>query len=126
MDRLRKRAEFLAAAKGRKFTTASFVLQALPRNDQAPPRLGLTVSKRVGNAVERNRVRRRLREMARLTAQQTAKPAMFVGHDYVLVGRRAALKQTLERMQADFLRALREIHEPRRNSARNAAHETTS
>ena len=61
MERLRQRADFIAAAGGRKLATAAFVLQARERDDGGPARVGFTVSKKVGNAVERNRVRRRLR-----------------------------------------------------------------
>ena len=66
MERLRQRADFLAAATGVKIPAAAFVLQAKRRGDQGPARFGFTVSKKVGNAVERNRVRRRLREIVRL------------------------------------------------------------
>lgn len=69
-------------------------------------RFGFTVSKKVGNAVERNRIRRRLREMVRLAAENQT----WTGHDYVLVGRRAALKLPFDRMIRDFDGALRRIH----------------
>ena len=59
MERLRQRADFLAAASGAKSTATAFVLQARKRSDDGPARVGFTVSKKVGNAVERNRVRRR-------------------------------------------------------------------
>ncbi len=49
MERLRQRAEFLAAAAGAKVPAAGFVLQARPRDDEAPPRVGFTVSRKVGN-----------------------------------------------------------------------------
>ena len=87
MERLRQRADFLAAATGLKAPTAAFVLQARKRDDNGPVRVGFTVSKKVGNAVERNRVRRRLKEIVRLSAAGCLRP----GHDYVLIGRRAAL-----------------------------------
>src|ERR1700752_4560536 len=65
--RLTRRAEFLrAAAKGRKAPMPGLVLQALPREDRGPARLGFTVTKKIGNAVIRNRTRRRLKEAARL------------------------------------------------------------
>jgi ribonuclease P protein component len=84
MPRLKRRAEFLrVAARGRKAPSPGLVLQALPRNDDAPVRLGFTVTKKVGNAVVRNRTRRRLREAARLLLRDN--PA--TGADLVLVGR---------------------------------------
>lgn len=106
MERLRQRADFLAAASGIKAPAAAFVLQARNRRDQRPARFGFTVSKQVGNAVERNRVRRRLREIVRLSAASRAR----TGHDYVLVGRRAALNLPFARMAEDLEGALRRVH----------------
>ena len=106
MERLKQRADFLAAAAGTKAPAGAFVLQARERHDGAPSRFGFTVSKKVGNAVERNRVRRRLREVVRLSA---ALPAQ-AGHDYVLIGRRTALELPFERMIADFAGALKRVH----------------
>ena len=65
MERLRQRADFLAAATGIKVPTAAFVLQSVRRGESGPVRVGFTVSKKVGNAVERNRVRRRLNQRRR-------------------------------------------------------------
>jgi ribonuclease P protein component len=104
MERLRQRADFLAAATGTKVPAAAFVLQARKRADDGPVRLGFTVSKKVGNAVERNRVRRRLKEIVRLSDTR-----MQSGHDYVLVGRRAALKVPFQRIADDFSGALRRL-----------------
>jgi ribonuclease P protein component len=109
MERLRQRAGFLAAATGLKTTASAFVLQALERVDDGPARLGLTVSKKVGNAVERNRVRRRLREMVRISGA----PWMRNGHDYVLIGRRATLKVPFARIAEEFEGALRRVHAKR-------------
>ena len=106
MERLRQRADFLAAATGVKVPAAAFVLQAKRRSDQGPARFGFTVSKKVGNAVERNRVRRRLREIVRLTGAERVR----AGHDYVLVGRRAALALPFERIKQDFDGAIRRAH----------------
>ena len=103
MERLRQRADFLAAASGIKVPATAFVLQLRKRTDNGPVRVGFTVSKKVGNAVERNRVRRRLKEIVRLSD----KNRMQSGHDYVLVGRRAALKLPFERIAQDFEGALR-------------------
>jgi ribonuclease P protein component len=106
MERLRQRADFLAAASGIKVSGPAFLLQARRRPDNGPVRLGFTVSKKVGNAVERNRVRRRLREIVRLSGGKR----MRVGHDYVLVGRRAALNAAFARMVEDLNGALRRVH----------------
>lgn len=106
MERLRQRAHFLAAASGTKAPGPAFVLQARNRRDDGPARFGFTVSKKVGNAVERNRVRRRLREIVRLSAATRLR----AGHDYVLIGRRAALNLPFARMTEDFEGALRRVH----------------
>ncbi len=106
MERLRQRADFLAAASGIKTTAVAFVLQARKRVDDGPARIGFTVSKKVGNAVERNRVRRRLREVVRIAGSNRIR----TGHDYVLIGRRAALKVPFARIAEDFEGALRRMH----------------
>ena len=110
MERLKHRTDFLAAATGVKVPAAAFVLQARRRDDEAPPRFGFTVSKKVGNAVERNRVRRRLRDIVRRSTSER----IVKGHDYVLIGRRAALQVPFERLMAEFDCALRRAHGKRR------------
>jgi ribonuclease P protein component len=110
MERLRQRADFLAAASGVRAPAAAFVLQARKRREDQTVRVGFTVSNKVGNAVERNRVRRRLREVVRLSA---ALPAQ-AGHDYVLIGRRTALELPFERITNDFAGALKRVHGKRR------------
>ncbi len=109
MERLRQRADFLAAASGIKVSASAFVLQARKRVDDGPARFGFTVSKKVGNAVERNRVRRRLREIVRLSDGKRLRS----GHDYVLIGRRAALQLPFVRMTQDFEGALQRVHKAR-------------
>jgi ribonuclease P protein component len=106
LERLRQRADFLAAATGSRAPASGFVLQALQRREDGPVRIGFTVSKKVGNSVERNRVRRRLREVVRLSQSATMRP----GHDYVLIGRRAALRMPFERLVEDFSRVLGHLH----------------
>jgi ribonuclease P protein component len=122
VERLRKRVDFLAAAAGSKVTAAAFVLQGRGRGDAGPPRVGFTVSKKVGNAVERNRVRRRLREVVRLSNTERLR----VGNDYVLIGRRGALSLPFARLADDFAGALERIHA--RRAARPAAgsHQSSS
>jgi ribonuclease P protein component len=114
MERLRHRRDFLAAAGGAKAPANAFVLQVRARRDDGPVRVGFTVSRKVGTAVERNRVRRRLREIVR----KTSPAAMRAGHDYVLIGRRAALESAFERMIEDFEKALRRAHGQRAAPAR--------
>jgi ribonuclease P protein component len=109
VERLRQRSDFLAAAAATKVTTAGFVVQARERGDDGAVRVGFTVSKKVGNAPERNRVRRRLREVVRLTAAD----GLRQGHDYVLIGRRPALSLPFEQLSEDFQRALRRLRAPR-------------
>src|ERR1700758_3579199 len=79
----------------------------------APPRVGFTVSKQVGNAVERNRVRRRLRELIRLAP----KAGLSAGHDYVLIGRGAARNVAFDAMIKDLGAALRRVHAASKSAA---------
>jgi ribonuclease P protein component len=103
VERLRERADFLAAASAMKVPTAAFVLQVRKRSDKdGPVRVGFTVSRKVGTAVERNRVRRRLKEIVRLTGET----GLLAGNDYVLIGRRAALSLPFEQIANDFRQAL--------------------
>ncbi|MGZ8322835.1 MAG: ribonuclease P protein component [Rhodoplanes sp.] len=110
MERVKQRSDFLAAAAGAKAPGLALILQARERNDAGPPRVGFTVSRKVGTAVERNRVRRRLREIVRLSAAGR----LHSGKDYVLIGRRAALDLPFDRLYADFLGALAHVHRGRR------------
>ena len=105
MERLRRRADFLAAARAKRVTTSGFVLQARNRDDEGAVRVGFTVSRKVGTAVERNRLRRRLREVVRLSAAMEVHP----GYDYVLIGRRAALSLPFQRLNEDLEGALRRV-----------------
>ena len=109
MESLKRRAAFKAVAGGRRVTRPGFVLLALKTGDEndgnerakaadRPPRFGFTVTKKIGNAVVRNRIRRRLREAVR-KAESHAEMAT----DYVLVGKRAALTLQFERLVTDLL-----------------------
>ena len=105
MKRLTQRADFVAAASGSKAHTEGFVVQRRDRGDTAPPRVGFTVSRQVGNAVERNRVRRRLRELVKRSGSPSLRPHC----DYVLVGRRAALGRGFDTMLDDLKSALKRL-----------------
>ena len=110
MERLRHRTDFRAAAAGLRASVGAFVVQARRRAETGPVRIGFTVSRQVGNAVERNRVRRRLREIVRLSQGC----GMHDGHDYVLIGRRAALAVPFAEMRRELDAALGRIHDPER------------
>lgn len=101
---LRHRADFLRAARGRKVATPAFILQLRDRRDDDPViRVGFTCSRKVGNAVARNRARRRLREIARQVLPIHGAP----GHDYVLIGRAGTTATyPFDRMLADLRQAL--------------------
>jgi ribonuclease P protein component len=102
MDRLRQRADFLAVANGARANSAAFVLQSRRRDDKGPVRVGFTVTKKHGTATERNRIRRRLRELVKRLDGVSMRPHS----DYVLVGRRAALNRDFTAMLDDLRSAL--------------------
>lgn len=102
MERLRKRAEFLAARRGRRLNGPFFFIEARDRKDGGAPRLGLTVTRKVGNAVERNRLRRRLREAVRTGCGAD----MAEGFDYVIVARRELLGVPFAALKGELSRRL--------------------
>lgn len=101
--RLRKRAEFLAVRRGEKRRGRLFLLEVLDRGDEGAPRVGFTVTKKVGNAVVRNRVRRRLKEAVRVHVAGDIKP----GSDYVIVGRDDVLTAPFAEISTELSRRLR-------------------
>jgi ribonuclease P protein component len=103
--RLRRRSEFLSAAKGLRANARAFSLQAVRRSDPGEARFGFTVTNKTGNAVERARMRRRLKEAIR-TAE--ALPVRE-GHDYVFLARREALSTPFAELSNQIVRALAEI-----------------
>jgi ribonuclease P protein component len=105
MDRLRQRADFLAVANGARAASAAFVVQSRHRGDDGPVRVGFTVTKKNGTATERNRIRRRLRELVKLLDVISMRPHS----DYVLVGRRAALTRDFATMLEELRSALHRL-----------------
>jgi ribonuclease P protein component len=108
LRRLRKRAQFLNAARGARAGRTGFSLQTIAVADEAPG-IGLTVTKKTGNSPQRNRIKRRLRAAAR-----ACDTAFRPQHDYVLVGRREALSLPFGRLVADLSSAISKIHAQRR------------
>ena len=109
---LRGRREFLAVAKGDKQVRRGLVLQARSRQpdnqiDAAAIRFGLTATKKIGNAVTRNRTRRRLRVLAHEILSVQGQP----GYDYVLIGRAATRHRTWDGLRTDLRSALKKFHE---------------
>ncbi|MBT8155994.1 ribonuclease P protein component [Epibacterium ulvae] len=102
-----KRRDFLLAARAKRQGTKAMMLQGRNRGDEGPARVGFTCSKKVGNAVARNRAKRRLREIARLVLPEHGRQ----GWDYVLIGRfDATAQRDFDSLQRDLIYALKKVH----------------
>ena len=110
LEPLRKRRDFVAMRAGRRQHSSSFVLQMLERSDNyaaaAKTRVGYTVTKKIGNAVVRNRIKRRMRAVVHQVMPLYARRA----HDYVLIGKRAALNTNFETLVAELGSSLNRVH----------------
>lgn len=117
IGRLKKRSEFLALRRGQKRRGKYFLLEILDRDGvgSTKPRVGYTVTRKQGNAVQRNRIRRRLKEAVRLNSH------LFENayHDYVLVGH----KDLLEAEFSDIIYVLKQRFLSHKNSDRRRGNE---
>ena len=101
-----KRADFLAANRGKRYATPGFVLLVSDRRDDDPAiRLGITITKKVGNAVIRNRMRRRFRELMREMLTDKGK----AGADHILIGRDGGIEKDFAELRTDMAKALEKL-----------------
>jgi len=111
---LKRRTEFQRVRKGARWATPAFVLEARARGEgqdehaAGTPRFGFTVTRQVGKAVERNRIRRRLKAAVREAGLSHARSDF----DYVLIARRPALTSAYQVLAASLVEALRRVHRP--------------
>lgn len=98
---IRKRSDFLAANKGLRNARPGFVLLTFP-NEGKGKRCGITVTKKVGNAVVRNRIKRRFREMLRAALPELG----LADHDHILIARDGAIERDFAKMSAELASAL--------------------
>ena len=119
VEHMRKRADFLAARKGERRGSQHVALEVHDRGQPGtPPRLGLTVTKKVGNAPIRNRIRRRLREAVRVAVARDMEP----GHDYVIVAREGVAAMPFEALVGELRGLILRPRSSRRHSSRSKDH----
>jgi len=105
-DIITKRADFLSANRGKRFVTPGFILLVHDRRDDSSAvRLGITVTKKVGNAVIRNRMKRRFRSLAREYLGAHGKS----GADHILIGRANGIGRDFTELRSDMQRALKKL-----------------
>ncbi|MBA3668686.1 MAG: ribonuclease P protein component [Sphingomonas sp.] len=105
---MRKRADFLAANKGKRSTTPGFILLVRDREDQDPAmRVGFTVTKKIGGAVIRNRMKRRFRALARDLVPTTG----IAGADHVMIGRSGGVERDYRQLRIDLASALERLRD---------------
>ena len=107
MEHLKRRQDFLAAATALVGAKRGCVVQARNRGDGGEPRIGFTVTRKLGNAVVRNRIKRRLREAVRTASGLDLRP----GHDYVFIGRAATATRDFEDLTRDVVDATTRLNE---------------
>lgn len=130
LQTLRKRREFLDAAKARRSAAPGLVVQMLKRRGPGPSDLadsaigvGFTASRKVGNAVQRNRAKRRLRALAQAHLPQQGK----AGHNYVLIARQALLGRSFAELESDLSGCLARLDKPvEHRSGRSRANRSRS
>ena len=115
---LKVRREFLRIRGGARWSCANFVLETKPRVEHAEnikgPRFGFTVTKALGGAVVRNRIRRRLKSAVQGLVDGSARD----NHDYVLIARAGAGSAEFKSLQKDLEQALQRVHHPRKEGPR--------
>ncbi len=117
--RLTKRDEYLRAGKGQRSAVRCMALQSAARPEAdsgSAPRIGLTITRKTGGAVERNRIRRRLRAALKLTPGLDQRP----NHDYVVIARRDALEAPFPVLCADLAKVFERVHQSREAGARSS------
>jgi ribonuclease P protein component len=111
---LKRRGEFLRVRKGLRWAGPAFVLEAKERNHEdrdrpaagQEPRFGFTVTRQIGKAVDRNRIRRRLKAAVRGVSPDHARG----NFDYVLIARKPALTSAFGAIVSDLVKALERVH----------------
>jgi ribonuclease P protein component len=103
---MKRRQDFVAAAKSVSQALPSLIMQVRVRGDGSDARLGFTCTKKLGNAVARNRIKRRLKEASRLALPHV----VLSGLDYVIIGRSAAENRPFELLQSDLISAVQRLH----------------
>ena len=105
LDKITKRSDFVKASKGQYIRTSALFLQKVKRDDKKNPRYGITASKKIGNAVERNKAKRRIRHAIKEVLPKYGKS----GYDYVVIATIKTNKVSWNTVLNDLERAFREI-----------------
>lgn len=121
LHKLTRRADYQRAKAGKRAHVAPFIVQARARGDDEPPRIGITVTRKVGGAVVRNRIKRRLKHAIGRIEGLGFRP----GYDYVLIARALSFSVPFERLTGALDMALRKVHQEKGHQTDPQARPTT-
>ena len=105
IDKITKRQDYLRASKSKYFRSNSFIIQFYNRDDDLGPRYGVTATKKIGNAIKRNKAKRRIRNLVKDLLPKYGKS----GYDYVFIAKENLINEDWEVLREESTSVLKDL-----------------